>query len=86
LTDDFWRTAAELFEQRVPADWLPLRLLGVAATGLVRPGAVQETLFDQEWRQKQRAVDSVADEIRKRFGDEAIGRAAGRLTSKRDSS
>lgn len=79
LTEEVWRTASALFEERVPDDWLPLRLLGVGVTGLGRPGAVQASLFDQEWRQKHRAVDAVADEIRKKFGDEAIGRAAGRL-------
>jgi DNA polymerase-4 len=75
LTEEIWRAAAGLFEARVPDEWLPLRLLGVGVSGLVRDAAVQGHLFDDEWRTKQRALDQTLDAIRAQFGGEAIRRA-----------
>jgi DNA polymerase-4 len=72
-----WRAARELFESRVPDDWLPVRLIGVGASGLVREAAVQGDLFDGAWQDKQRAVDRVTDAIRQQFGAGAIRRAGG---------
>lgn len=77
LTVVIWQTAANLLQTRVPNDWLPLRLLGVGATGLVRDAPVQEHLFEQAWRVKQRAQDSTVDAIRRQFGPAAIRRAEG---------
>jgi DNA polymerase IV len=77
LTAVIWRTAADLFARRVPDAWLPLRLLGVGASGLRRDDAVQGHLFEGEWRAKQRALDRTVDEIRRQFGGEAIRRARG---------
>jgi DNA polymerase-4 len=76
-TEVIWRTAANLLETRVPDDWLPLRLLGVGATGLVRDTPVQGDLFEEGWRAKQRALDSTMDSIRQQFGPTAIRRAQG---------
>ena len=75
LTEVIWQTAASLFENRVPNEWLPLRLLGVGATRLVRDGAVQHDLFGQAWRAKQKAVEGAMDAIRDQFGRAAIRRA-----------
>jgi DNA polymerase-4 len=75
LTEEIWRVAAGLFEARVPEEWLPLRLLGVGVSGLVRDGAVQGHLFDGLWRDKQRALDQAVDAIRAQFGADAIRRA-----------
>jgi DNA polymerase-4 len=72
-----WRAAAELFERRVPDEWLPLRLLGVGASGLVHDPVVQGDLFDAAWQDKQRAVDRATDAIRLQFGADAIRRAGG---------
>ena len=77
LTAVIWRTAADLFDRRVPDAWLPLRLLGVGASSLRRDDAVQGHLFEGEWRAKQRSLDRTVDEIRRQFGDEAIRRARG---------
>jgi DNA polymerase-4 len=77
LTVVIWQTAVNLLEARVPNDWLPLRLLGVGAAGLVRGGAVQEHLFERGWQAKQRALDSTLDAIRREFGRSAIRRAQG---------
>jgi DNA polymerase-4 len=77
LTEVIWQTAAQLLETRVPNYWLPLRLLGVGATGLVRDRPVQGHLFEEGWRAKQRALDSTVDAIRHQFGRSAIRRARG---------
>ena len=77
MTEAIWQTAANLFTTRVPSDWLPLRLLGVGASGLVRELPVQGHLFDEAWRTKQRALDSTLDAIRQQFGSTAIRRARG---------
>jgi DNA polymerase-4 len=72
-----WRAVREVFERRVPDDWLPVRLIGVGASGLVHDAAVQGDLFDGAWQDKQRAVDRVTDAIRQQFGADAIRRAGG---------
>jgi DNA polymerase-4 len=78
LTETIWRTAAELLDRRTPDAWLPLRLLGVGATGLLRDAPVQGHLFEGEWRARQGALDQAVDAIRRKFGGEAV-RRAGRL-------
>jgi DNA polymerase-4 len=75
LTEVIWQTASSLMEKRVPNDWLPLRLLGVGATRLVRDEAVQHELFGQAWRAKQKALEGAMDAIRDQFGRSAIRRA-----------
>jgi DNA polymerase-4 len=77
LNEVLWQTAAKLLETRVPNEWLPLRLLGVGATGLVRDTPVQGHLFEEGWRARQRALDSTVDAIRHQFGHSAIRRAQG---------
>ncbi len=75
LTEVIWQTAADLFQTRVANEWLPLRLLGVGATRLVRDEAVQHDLFGQAWRAKQRALEGAMDAIREQFGRSSIRRA-----------
>jgi DNA polymerase-4 len=82
LTEVLWQAATLLFEERVPQDWLPLRLLGVGLTGLVGEGPTQGHLFDEAWRQKQRSLDRTLDAIRDQLGQEAIRRAGGPSSSK----
>jgi DNA polymerase-4 len=77
VTARLWDTVAELFEQRVPDEWLPLRLLGVGATNLTREGPVQGHLFEEPWLRKQRALDQAVDAIRQHFGGSSIRRAGG---------
>jgi DNA polymerase-4 len=82
VTEVIWQAAAGLFARRVPDDWLPLRLLGVGVSGLVRDGAVQGNLFEDDWRQKQQALDRAVDAIRGQFGSDAIRRAGGRASDR----
>ncbi len=75
VTEAIWQAIAELFEKRVPVDWLPVRLVGVGASGLVRHGLLQGDLFDEDWQSRQRALDRTVDSIRDQFGHDAIRRA-----------
>ena len=76
ITDELWRAADELLCQRLPAGHLPVRLVGMGVSGLDDTGLVQGLLFDQEDRQKQRRLDSVADRIKERFGTDALRRGS----------
>jgi DNA polymerase-4 len=75
LTEVIWQTADSLLKTRVLSQWLPLRLLGVGATKLVGQEQVQHDLFGQEWRAKQKSLESAMDAIRDQFGRAAIRRA-----------
>ena len=48
----------------------------MGVSGLDDTGLVQGTLFDGEERQKQSLVDAVADQIKERFGTEALRRGS----------
>ncbi len=75
VTHDIWQALSAVFEKRVPSDWLPLRLLGVGASGLVRECYEQGRLFDGQRRVKHRTLDRTMDRIRAQFGSESIRRA-----------
>ena len=75
LTEVIWQTADSLLRSRVPGQWLPLRLMGVGATKLVREEQVQHDLFGQAWRARQKALEGAMDAIRDQFGRSAIRRA-----------
>jgi DNA polymerase-4 len=66
-------TALALYRERIPRRHPPLRLIGVGVSGLGEPGGRQPDLF-AEGRDRLRRVDSVVDEIRGRFGAEALRR------------
>jgi DNA polymerase-4 len=74
LTQDLWQAAAGLFDRSLPADLLPLRLLGVGAGKLVRAPVVQGDLFDDARRSRQGSLDRTIDAIRGQFGSGAIQR------------
>ncbi|MGA2254966.1 MAG: DNA polymerase IV [Thermoguttaceae bacterium] len=76
ITDELWRAADELLCQRLPVGHLPVRLLGMGVTGLDDTGQVQRMLFDQAERQKQTRLDVVADQLKERFGTEALRRGS----------
>jgi DNA polymerase-4 len=74
LTAILWQAAAKLLEQRLPPGILPVRLLGVGASGLVQDEAVQGNLFDDGWQSRQRSLDQALDRIRNHFGAGTIRR------------
>lgn len=74
LTNVLWQAVAELFERSLSRECLPVRLLGVGATKLVRDPCVQRGLFDGETREQQGALDQAIDAIRGKFGRGAIRR------------
>ncbi len=76
VTEELWQAAVALFERHVQGDILPLRLLGVGATNLVREQLVQGDLFEGERREKQAKLDRTIDAIRARLGRDAIQRGS----------
>jgi DNA polymerase-4 len=76
ITHELWLAANELLCQRLPAGYQPVRLLGMGVSGLDDTGLVQHMLFDQEERQKQARLDTVADQLKDRFGTEALRRGS----------
>ncbi len=76
ITDELWRVADSLLCQRLPARHLPVRLLGVGVAQLDASRQRQGQLFDQTERQKQSELDAATDQIRQRFGSDALRRAA----------
>lgn len=80
VTQEIWRAAEEMLEHRLPSKHLPVRLLGLGVSGIDDSGLVQRTLFDREDRQKHAELDATVDEIRERFGADALRRASGLTT------
>jgi DNA polymerase IV len=68
------RTASALLEQVDPSSGV--RLLGVSVSGLVSGGVRQLTLDDANGRSGWAEASRTVDEIRARFGADAIGPAA----------
>jgi DNA polymerase-4 len=71
LTDVIWKAAVTLTRKETRG--MKVRLLGVAATGLVEE--TQISLFAEEGSRQRRAVEA-SDALRKRFGSQAIRRAS----------
>ena len=66
-----------LLRHRLPTGHLPVRLVRMGVSSLDDTGLAQGMLFDQEERQKQSRVDTVADQIKEQFGAGAIKRDSG---------
>lgn len=60
-------------------DGQPVRKIGVSLSGLVKDEEYQITLFDD--RPKYQALEKATDDIKRRFGDSAILRAASLTTA-----
>jgi DNA polymerase-4 len=73
-TNAIYATACELLEKRVPIG-ISLRLLGVGATGLLDEAGYQLDLFDRS-DQRRIHLDETLDDIRERYGKDAIMRAS----------
>jgi DNA polymerase-4 len=58
----------------------PLRLIGITAANLTRPGGTQPELFPDPAQVRQRELDRVLDDVKGRFGDK-LGRGLRRKPS-----
>jgi DNA polymerase IV len=76
ITDEIWRAAAELLDNRLPGRALRIRLIGVGVTGLAAEGATQATLFPDEGRDAQSRLDRTVDQLRDRFGSGSLNRGS----------
>ena len=75
LTDEIYANATRLFSEFWKGQ--PLRLIGVALTGLTDGSFEQMTLFeDTETKERRRKLDAAMDEIRMKFGNDKITRAS----------
>lgn len=75
-TQELWETANELLSARLPADRLPVRLLGMGVSDIDRSGIRQGQLFDEDVRGRHDRLDAIGDELRERFGSEALRRGS----------
>ena len=75
LTDEIYGNATRLFSEFWKGQ--PLRLIGVALTGLTDDSYEQISLFeDTESKERRRKLDAAMDEIRMKFGNDKITRAS----------
>jgi len=75
-TNELWSSASSLFDKWCAQSFRPVRLIGMSASQLATsPG--QMSLFADPQMERQKKVDSVADQINKKFGSKAIRRAEG---------
>ena len=82
VTDEIYQNVKRLFQESWSGQ--PLRLIGVALTGLTENGFVQMSLFeDPKKREQQKKLDEAMDNIRKKFGNDKISRASTMNVSER---
>jgi len=80
-TEDLWDAVLKLFQENLPQKNDRIRLLGVGVSRLEcssRPRQLQ--LFDNPERQKRGRLDSVADQVREKFGAGTLMRGSGLRT------
>ena len=80
VTDIIFETAKQLIRESWHGE--PLRLLGLALSDIDRDGFEQLSLFQDENKEKRKALDSTLDSIRGKFGNSAVQRASTIDTSK----
>jgi len=80
-TEVIWRAAAKLFDERIPPEHLPLRLVGIGVSGFGAAEPAQPDLFAAV-SPGSAVLDLTADRIRERFGERALQR--GTATRRRD--
>ena len=73
-TKTLWQQARKVFLKWHKKSAGPLRLLGFGASGLQKPGTGQQQLFSEPEQEKQKMLDKAFDEIRGKFGHDALRR------------
>ena len=75
VTNEIYQNVRQLFQESWSGQ--PLRLIGVALTGLTEDSFIQMSLFeDPKRREQQKKLDEAMDNIRKKFGNDKISRAS----------
>ena len=75
VTNEIYQNVRQLFQESWSGP--PLRLIGVALTGLTEDEFIQMSLFeDPKKREQQKKLDEAMDNIRKKFGNDKISRAS----------
>ena len=82
LTSEVWQIIRDLFRHKVARPLAPVRLIGVAVSGLTR-SPTQATLFEQVQRRQRKKIDQLTDTIIDKFGNTAI-RRGGALRRNKD--
>lgn len=77
ITEELIQYALDLLHQRTPLLNAPIRLLGFGVSGFDDSELTQLQLFHEEDRQRQREIDTVADQIAAKFGKHALHRGTG---------
>ncbi len=84
VTDEIYETAVSLFRELWRGE--PLRLLGIALSDVTREEYEQVSLFRDEKKERSRKLDAAMDQIRGKYGADAIFRGgatdAGRIGRK----
>ncbi|APZ95823.1 DNA polymerase IV [Fuerstiella marisgermanici] len=79
-TNSLWAVASELLTKQLPDRPLVVRLLGMGVSNFHKPTAVQQSLFGDEDDDvevpRDSKLDTVADQIRSRFGSTSLRRAS----------
>jgi DNA polymerase-4 len=75
VTQEIGDAVCGLFSQRVNPGRLPVRLVGVGVSQLHRQSSRQKLLFDEPAHEQQSQLDAATDEIRKKFGRDAVAKA-----------
>ena len=75
-TDELWAIASELLNTKLPVRPLIVRLLGMGVSQLSQRTAEQQSLFDPPQENRSSKLDSVADQIRNKFGNTSLRRAS----------
>ncbi len=73
-TKTLWQQAKEVFVKWHKKSAGPLRLLGFGASGLQKAGTGQQSLFAEPEQEKQERLDKAFDDIRGKFGHDALRR------------
>ncbi len=80
VTETIYQTAKALMKESWHGE--PLRLVGLSLTDIDRDGFEQISLFEDESKEKRKALDSTLDSIRGKFGNASVFRASTMDTEK----
>jgi DNA polymerase-4 len=77
-TDLLWAVTKEVFDEWARKDFVPVRLIGMAAKSLGGESGAQMSLFSNPVDQKREQLDRTVDRITERFGKDILRRGVSR--------